>query len=136
MPADRKLQLSLLSCFEIFIYHSPLPLGVFTVKQSSLIPVERIEKTIYLIRGEKVMPDRDLAAMYDVTTKVFNQAVRRHDERFPADFMFPIDESRGHPNSFKVTICDLETRKQHQVSAVCLHRTRRLDELQDGAVRA
>jgi len=47
------------------------------VKQSSLIPVERIEKAIYLIRGEKVMMDRDLAAMYDVPTKVFNQAVKR-----------------------------------------------------------
>jgi ORF6N domain-containing protein len=45
------------------------------VKDSSLIPVERIEKAIYLIRGEKVMLDRDLAKLYGVSTKVFNQAV-------------------------------------------------------------
>jgi len=64
------------------------------VKQS-LIPVERIEKAIYLIRGEKVMLDRDLAAMYGVPTKVFNQAVRRHQERFPADFMFQLTKEEA-----------------------------------------
>jgi len=65
------------------------------VKQSSLIPVERIEKAIYLIRGEKVMMDRDLAAMYDVPTKVFNQAVKRHQERFPVDFMFQLTKEEA-----------------------------------------
>ena len=58
------------------------------MKQSSLIPVERIEKAIYLIRGEKVMLDRDLAALYETTTKVLKQAVRRNIDRFPDDFMF------------------------------------------------
>lgn len=53
------------------------------MKQSSLIPVESLEKAIYLSRGEKVMLDRDLAALYGVPTKVFNQAVKRHRERFP-----------------------------------------------------
>ena len=43
------------------------------VKQSRLIPVERIEKAIYLIRGEKVMLDRDLAALYETTTKALNR---------------------------------------------------------------
>ena len=65
------------------------------VKQSVLIPVERIEKAIYFIRGERVMLDRDLATMYDVTTKAFNQAVRRHDERFPADFMFQLTKEEA-----------------------------------------
>ena len=66
------------------------------MKQLALIPVERIEETIYLIRGERVMLDRDLAAMYGVPTKVFNQAAKRHKERFPADFMFQLqpDELR------------------------------------------
>jgi hypothetical protein len=66
------------------------------MKRSSLIPVERIEKVIYLIRGEKVMLDRDLAMLYGVSTKVFNQAVQRHMERFPPDFMFQLtmDEAR------------------------------------------
>ena len=52
------------------------------------VPVERIEKAIYLIRGEKVMLDRDLAELYGVETRVLNQAVSRNLERFPADFMF------------------------------------------------
>jgi hypothetical protein len=61
------------------------------VKQSSLIPIERIEKAIYLIRGEKVMLDRDLAALYETTTKVLKQAVRRNIDRFPDDFMFVLN---------------------------------------------
>ena len=65
------------------------------VKQSVLIPVENIEKAIHLIRGEKVMLGRDLAAMYDVPTKVFNQAVRRHQERFPTDFMFQLTKEEA-----------------------------------------
>ena len=60
------------------------------MKDSSLIPVEQIEKAIYSIRGERVMLDFDLAALYQVTTKALNQAVRRHRERFPLDFMFQL----------------------------------------------
>ena len=55
------------------------------------VPIERIQKTIYLIRGQKVMLDRDLAALYEVPTKVLKQAVKRHADRFPADFMFALD---------------------------------------------
>jgi hypothetical protein len=55
-----------------------------------LIPVEIIERKIYLIRGHKVMIDRDLAELYDVETRVLNQAVRRNVERFPEDFMFSL----------------------------------------------
>ena len=47
-----------------------------------------IEKRIYLIRGQRVMLDRDLAELYDVATKVLNQSVKRNGERFPEDFMF------------------------------------------------
>jgi len=61
------------------------------VKPSVLIPVERIEKAIYLIRGEKVMLDRDLAHLYGVSTKVLKQAVRRNIDRFPGDFMFVLN---------------------------------------------
>ena len=59
----------------------------------NLISIERIEKTIYLIRGEKVMLDRDLAGLYQVQTKALNQAVRRNFDRFPADFMFQLSEN-------------------------------------------
>ena len=54
------------------------------------IPAERIEKSIFLIRGERVMLDRALASLYGVSTKAFNQAVKRHRERFPSDFMFQL----------------------------------------------
>lgn len=54
------------------------------------IPAERILKTIYLVRGQKVMLDRDLARLYGVETRALNQAVRRNVERFPEDFMFPL----------------------------------------------
>jgi hypothetical protein len=56
--------------------------------QSGLIPAERIANVIYFIRSEKVMLDRDLAALYGVETKVLKQAVRRNADRFPVDFMF------------------------------------------------
>jgi ORF6N domain len=52
------------------------------------VPVELVERRIYLIRGHRVMLDADLAALYQVATKAFNQAVQRNKERFPADFMF------------------------------------------------
>jgi hypothetical protein len=57
------------------------------------IPVERIESSIYIIRGEKVMLDRDLAALYGVTTKSLKQAVRRNSGRFPDDFMFELGDT-------------------------------------------
>jgi hypothetical protein len=63
----------------------------------SLVAIEKIERAIYFIRGERVMLDRDLAKLYGVSTKVFNQAVKRHRERFPSDFMFQLtmDEARA-----------------------------------------
>lgn len=55
---------------------------------TELIPAEVIEKRILLIRGQKVLLDRDLAELYGVETRVLNQAVRRNIDRFPDDFMF------------------------------------------------
>lgn len=52
------------------------------------IPIERIEGRILLVRGLKVLLDADLAAIYGVSTKRFNEQVRRNAARFPADFMF------------------------------------------------
>ena len=49
-----------------------------------------IEQRIFLIRGRKIMLDRDLAALYEVETRALNQAVRRHIDRFPPDFMFQL----------------------------------------------
>src|SRR5262245_16951607 len=54
------------------------------------IPEERIEKSILLIRGHKVLLDEDLAGLYGVETRVLVQAVKRNLKRFPPDFMFPL----------------------------------------------
>lgn len=62
-----------------------------------LIPLEKIRQTILLVRGQKVMLDRDLAILYGVETRVLNQAVKRNRNRFPPDFMFELtrDEIRN-----------------------------------------
>src|SRR5258706_12796742 len=57
-----------------------------------VIPVEFIERKIYLIRGYKVMLDSALADLYQVPTKVLNQAVRRNLDRFLAEFMFQLND--------------------------------------------
>ena len=59
----------------------------------NLIPAERIERSILFIRGEKVMLDSDLAALYGVTTKRLNEQVKRNLTRFPDDFMFQLTEA-------------------------------------------
>jgi ORF6N domain len=59
--------------------------------QKSLIPLEVIERRIYLIRGHKVMLDSALAELYGVTTFNLNKAVKRNRDRFPADFMFQLN---------------------------------------------
>jgi hypothetical protein len=58
--------------------------------RKSSVPTLTIERRIQLIRGQKVMLDSDLAALYDVPTKSLNLAVRRNQTRFPADFMFQL----------------------------------------------
>ena len=60
-------------------------------KALEIVP-DRIESKIFLIRGKKVMLDRDLAELYGVDTKVLNQSVKRNRERFPVDFMFQLTE--------------------------------------------
>ena len=57
-------------------------------KEMQILPDEAIISKIYVIRGKKVMIDRDLAELYGVETRVLNQAVRRNGKRFPGDFMF------------------------------------------------
>lgn len=57
---------------------------------NSLVPAERIERAIVVLRGHKVMLDSDLAALYEVDTRVLNQAVKRNTARFPDDFMFQL----------------------------------------------
>ena len=57
-------------------------------KLGSVVPIDTIESRIFIIRSQRVMLDRDLAALYGVETKALKQAVRRNALRFPHDFMF------------------------------------------------
>jgi hypothetical protein len=62
------------------------------IRMTSLLPTEIIEKKILLIRGQKVMLDSDLAELYGVATKRFNEQAKRNLNRFPIDFMFQLNE--------------------------------------------
>ena len=65
------------------------------VSENLPVPLELIERRIYLIRGQKVMLDSDLAALYRVLTKNLNLAVRRNSRRFPEDFMFQLTKEEA-----------------------------------------
>ncbi len=68
-----------------------------------IIPIEIIERKIFMIRGHKIMLDADLAELYGVPTKALNQAVKRNKDRFPEDFMFQLSEQE---KAEVVTVCD------------------------------
>jgi len=70
---------------------------------ADLIPLERIENKILIIRGKKVLLDRDLAELYQVSTKAFNQAIKRNKSRFPKNFIFQLS---GEEKNELVTNCD------------------------------
>lgn len=79
----------------------------------TLVPIESIENKIFIIRGQKVMLDRDLAQLYQVETKRLNEAVKRNIERFPANFMLKLND-----NELKelVANCDRFKTLKHSVS--------------------
>ena len=78
-----------------------------TTRPTSVIPSERIERSILLIRGHRVLLGHDLAQLYGVPTKVLNQAVKRHVARFPDDFMFQL--SADEDEALRSQIVTLET---------------------------
>lgn len=73
-----------------------------SMERRSIITYSAVINKIYLIRGKKVMLDRDLAEMYNVATKVLNQTVNRNKKRFPVDFMFQL--SKKELNDWKSQI--------------------------------
>lgn len=90
-----------------------------------MLIIQSIQNRIYEIRGERVMLDVDLAALYEVEIKVFNQAVKRNGSRFPADFMFQLTKDEydrirylveaGATDSLRSQIVTLKTgRGQHR----------------------
>ena len=68
---------------------------------SVVFPSERIEQTILLLRGHKIILDRDLAAMYGVSTRDLNKAVSRNLDRFPDDFMLQLTRSEFNDLKFQ-----------------------------------
>lgn len=64
-------------------------------KQIGVVSVEQITHSILVFRGHKVLLDSDLAELYGVPTKAFNQAVKRNAERFPEDFMFRLSQAEA-----------------------------------------
>lgn len=73
-------------------------------KNAELIPLERIQNAIFLIRGEKVMIDSDLSELYGVTTGNLNKAVKRNQDRFPLDFMFQLTDDETKNLMFQIGI--------------------------------
>ena len=76
-------------------------MGKRKAKSSLVIPAERIENAIFLIRRQKVMLDTDLAALYRVETFNLNKAVKRNLERFPEDFMFQLTNKEWEALKFQ-----------------------------------
>ena len=87
--------------------------------KDNLIAVERIEKRIFLLRGDKVMLSTDLAELYEVEPRVPVQAVKRNRDRFPEDFMFQL--SKEEFQHLKITNCDFKLGRSAQGHAVCFH---------------
>ena len=69
---------------------------------SHVVPLERVEKMIFLVRGHKVMLDSDLAELYRVQTKSLNLAVRRNKDRFPEDFCFQLSKEEYEALRFQI----------------------------------
>ena len=76
----------------------------------NIISIEVITSKIFVIRGKKIMLDRDLAQLYGVTTKRLNEQVKRNIKRFPEDFMFQL--TRAERDEL-VAICDRFNSMKH-----------------------
>ncbi len=71
---------------------SPAEDAIQGPEATSIVPIEHVQSKILLIRGQKVILDADLAALYDVTTSRLNEQVKRNARRFPPDFAFRLSE--------------------------------------------
>jgi len=96
MPYDKRCKLFIkpqthracpVKCATISVGSSTVPVHM---KNTELVPQHLIENKILIVRGRKVMLDRDLAVLYRVTTSNLNKAVKRNLERFPVDFMLQL----------------------------------------------
>jgi hypothetical protein len=93
---------------------TPLSGGGGIVRDRSLVLVEHVERAILVVRGQKVLLDDDLAAVYGVPVKVLNQAAKRNQARFPVDFRFQLTAvEAARLRSHSVTL-DVGGRGQHR----------------------
>ena len=82
-----------------------------------IVPASRIAQSIHLLRGQKVMLDFDLAALYGVTTKALNQAVKRNRVRFPEDFMFQLSAEEASNLRSQFVTSSLQSFDNQRISA-------------------
>lgn len=90
-----------------------------SIKESAtepIIPTERIDQKIYLIRGFKIMLDSDLAELYEVETKNLNKAVNRNLERFPEDFMFQLNTEESENLRFQFGTSKIDIKRKPYLS--------------------
>jgi hypothetical protein len=80
-------------------------------KTAALVHIAHIAQSIFVLRGHKVLLDSNLAALYGVTTKRFNEQVKRNLARFPEDFMLHSNDGRGRPSLR--TLCFHRTGRRH-----------------------
>ncbi|MBN1655081.1 MAG: ORF6N domain-containing protein [Deltaproteobacteria bacterium] len=84
------------------------------MSEQSIVPTERIERAILVLRGYRVMLDTDLATLYKVDTRVLVQAVKRNADRFPTDFMFQLNEDEAELLRSQTVILEKGGRGQHR----------------------
>jgi hypothetical protein len=78
------------------------------ILKSRMKIIKTIQNRIFVIRGERVILDRDLAALYEVEVRVLNQAVKRNSKRFPKDFMFQLTKDEFEELSFQMEASNSE----------------------------
>jgi hypothetical protein len=85
-------------------------------KSQTLIPIEQIDGMIHMIRGVRVMLDRDLATIYGIPTFRFNEAIKRNRHRFPEDFMFQLTRDEFDSLTSLIAISNRENSSQIAMS--------------------
>ena len=86
---------------------------------SEILPAEKIEHLIFLIRGQKVMFDFHIAELYGVETKALKRAVKRNSSRFPHDFIFEL--TKQEYDSLGTTIGHLKAGRTCEISSLCFY---------------
>ena len=90
---------------------------IVTGMSKEIVPVERIAQSILYLRGQKLILDCDLAALYGVETRALNQAVKRNAARFPDDFMFRLNADEVRSLRSQIVILDRQGSENKPIAA-------------------